>query len=762
MSSEQANKPVQIQASSNTDGSKDRQQSPGEIFVACVRESKSWQKDGLAEIKRWQKDIIQAIYEESSGPQPLMYQQPLSEDETQLQNNFVNLLRYPGMTNRYSRIAEAHKKTFQWIWCDPKAEDKPWQSFVTWLEDDDSLYWITGKAGSGKSTLIKYLYQDERTFNHLRFWAQGTQLVTAAFFFWNSGSSTEMSQLGLLGSLLFQILSSKPALLPQLFRERWEAYRLFRDQGEPLILLELQNALQRLQEEDSQSPTKFCLFVDGLDEFAGDPVELLALLKKLAAANNVKICVSSRPWVIFQDALGHAPGLLLQDLTSWDISHYVHSSFHRNHGFSDLEQREPVYASQLISTIVEKAAGVFLWVHLVVASLLAGLGNADRVKDLQRRLDMLPPELENLYQKMLDSLEPFYLEHASELFQLVRASPDRRALFLSYGDDAIDTVISQEISPLTKNEAISRVDVMRRRINSRCKGLLELGADPLSFDDVERSLLFVKSYPLVDPTVQYLHRTVKDFVEGRQVWNWLLAATKGAYATDLALCKAYLMELKLMRHESLDIYHFWSVVAACINYAQRASFEASGNPGMQEVFTLLDQLDRTGKQHARRLGENWDFLSWMVKADMRFYIKAKIDEGCFSDQSSLLSRLLIDACLRNSHMQDLLEVAFPSSNMIDLLLEKGASPDAQVAGLDGTVWDIIRKSKVYKPKELDEKLHSTRWSSVSSSSDSVTNSPRPKIGVFTRSLRARFSHGRAGGKRGEEKQLVAFTNPWQT
>lgn len=44
---------------------------------------------------------------------------------------------------------------------------------------------------------------------------------------------------------------------------------------------------------------------------------------------------------------------------------------------------EPRYADQLIENVVSKAAGVFLWVHLVMASLLAGMGFSDRVSDLQ-------------------------------------------------------------------------------------------------------------------------------------------------------------------------------------------------------------------------------------------------------------------------------------------------------------------------------------------------------------------------------------------
>jgi len=80
--------------------------------------------------------------------------------------------------------------------------------------------------------------------------------------------------------------------------------------------------------------------------------------------------------------------------------------------------REPEYAENLLREISGKAQGVFLWVHLVVSSLLSGLANGDRMRDLQRRLDDLPPRLEDLFEKILYGLEQSYLTHASQLFQL--------------------------------------------------------------------------------------------------------------------------------------------------------------------------------------------------------------------------------------------------------------------------------------------------------------------------------------------------------
>jgi hypothetical protein len=75
------------------------------------------------------------------------------------------------------------------------------------------------------------------------------------------------------------------------------------------------------------------------------------------------------------------------------------------------------------------AAGVFLWVSLVIRSLLAGLVNGDRVSDVQRRLAFIRPDLEKLYEKMLDGLDPFYLEHASQISSLSELQERRQAFY---------------------------------------------------------------------------------------------------------------------------------------------------------------------------------------------------------------------------------------------------------------------------------------------------------------------------------------------
>jgi hypothetical protein len=70
--------------------------------------------------------------------------------------------------------------------------------------------------------------------------------------------------------------------------------------------------------------------------------------------------------------------------------------------------------------LVAMANGIFLYVKLVVTSLLNRLSNYDEILDLFKRLRSLPLGLEALYDHMLSIVHPIYLEEALKVFQIIR------------------------------------------------------------------------------------------------------------------------------------------------------------------------------------------------------------------------------------------------------------------------------------------------------------------------------------------------------
>ncbi len=159
-----------------------------------------------------------------------------------------------------------------------------------------------------------------------------------------------------------------------MFPARWETYTLFGQRDDdPWTRRELERGLELLIQEGS-SELRFCFFVNGLDELKGKPSDLVSLFKRLwSSSSNLKLCLSRRPWVDFEDAFRNCPRLMIQDLTYPDIIHFAGLSLHAHTGFAELKSREPCYAANLVKEIAKKSSRVFLWVGLVVQSLLAGL-----------------------------------------------------------------------------------------------------------------------------------------------------------------------------------------------------------------------------------------------------------------------------------------------------------------------------------------------------------------------------------------------------
>ena len=71
-----------------------------------------------------------------------------------------------------------------------------------------------------------------------------------------------------------------------------------------------------------------------------------------------------------------------------------------------------------MSKVVEKAQGVFLWVCIVVDNLVIGLeGSTDT--QLNETLDLLPEELEKLYQRLFDQMPKNYINEVRQYLSLI-------------------------------------------------------------------------------------------------------------------------------------------------------------------------------------------------------------------------------------------------------------------------------------------------------------------------------------------------------
>lgn len=540
------------------------------------------------------------------------------------------LLEFPGLPDRHEAITIAHKKTFEWIFYN-SAE------FPNWLlqEQNDVPFWITGKPGSGKSTLMKFLYNEWRTRQYLERWAGSQSLIMAGFFFWNSGTVDQMSQRGLLQSLLFQVLHDHPQYIQQAFPGRWQRYNHLRRGLHDWTIPELQQALEMII---SQSPFRFAFFLDGLDEFDGDPQVLVEFVGRITVKDNVKVCVASRPWNLFQDAFEQSLSLRLEQLTYGDIRLYVSERFRQSQRFVSLLQREPDRALDLETNVVDKASGVFLWVYLVVGSLLAGIQNGDSISDLHKRLAALPSDLEQLFEKLLRTVDEFYFESACHLMQLVRqAYQPLNLLTFYYTDEAVENALTDPIQPLDPDQVIHFHEEARRRLNSRSRGFLEAPSSP-------------------NCTIQYLHRTAKDFLHSPKVWARMIASSNAHFDANSTLASAYLRHLKTLDPSRLTTDKSWILAIGCLEHSVRATSQSSTG-GKHDQTSLLKELDRSARaiwtattpedqcrvpRRAERwpctLGVNYTFNALCVRLNILPFVQDQLKKN-HSDQTAYLDLL---------------------------------------------------------------------------------------------------------------------------
>ncbi|KAK1496670.1 hypothetical protein CTAM01_08308 [Colletotrichum tamarilloi] len=400
--------------------------------------SAAWNCATNARLDRMSKDIGKLLKSEDEASSTIeleVFSSMLSRfvEDVKHQGNILQILkslRFAQIIERQTEIPIAHQNTFEWIF-----QESTNVNFSSWLQSPNGIFWITGKPGSGKSTLMKFVTGHEKTSQLANIWAGPHQLVIASHFFWGIRNGLQSSQEGLLRALLFQIMVKCPELIPDAFPER---YASLTHTLESWTIEELLGAFERLR--GASLPTKrILMFIDGLDEYKGDHKDLLKFLDNMAHTSGIKICCASRPWRTFEDAYGNSLTRIRMDqLTAQDMAIYVRDVLRQHDHYQSLLRIHPTEATNLIEIISLKSEGVFFWVALVVKSLTRGLDNWDDLTILQKRVADFPSDLDEFFQRMLDSIEDVYRETASRIFSMLLIADMPVPVIIEYKKHVLD------------------------------------------------------------------------------------------------------------------------------------------------------------------------------------------------------------------------------------------------------------------------------------------------------------------------------------
>ncbi|KAM5350434.1 hypothetical protein ACJ41O_006939 [Fusarium nematophilum] len=452
---------------------------------------------------------------------------------------FLQNLNFPSRRVRHNNIPAAHERTFQWALAPPAvsvmgdmSDDGGEPQFARWLRQGRGIFWVTGRAGSGKSTFMKFVADHDLTRNLLEEWALPKKLVVADHYFWSAGTSMQKSAEGLLRTLLHRVFQLCPWLMSQVCPERWEQTHTRESQVDAeWTIYELRVALNDIAKRPDLG-LRFCFFIDGIDEFGDDKTsldlhDLCKIFQTLSQSDDIKLCLSSRPWNTFKDYFGQddSQKINIHDLTYNDIREFTTSRLADHPRWNDMNFSWSDRAS-IIEEITDKANGVFLWVFLVTQNLRDGL-SSDTMTDLQHRLRSLPPDLDQFFRHMLDVVAPFYSDKMAHTLRIaVNAREPLYFLLYSlheheYSD--IDYALQHSSTQISNEDAKKLRDQCQRQINDRCGGLLE-----------------VKSTGMVE----FLHRTVRDFLLGREMSDYLSNKSSQSFMVSVSTLKAYVAMMK--------------------------------------------------------------------------------------------------------------------------------------------------------------------------------------------------------------------------
>ncbi|KAK4215415.1 hypothetical protein QBC37DRAFT_386337 [Rhypophila decipiens] len=564
---------------------------------------------------------LQQLFDAFSAERAAVVESDTEKRLAQVQVSILNSLRFHDMEYRFESIAKPHEKTLLWIFKNPRQHQRPWSNFVEWLEHDivsQPNTSITGPQRPAKARLIQ-----------------------GAFFFWNSGSMKQRSHEGLYRTLLYEILVHAPDLLPKVFPERWHRYSEL-TRCDLAIQPEtwsspdqLRQALERLISLASPS-LRLCFFIDGLDEAEGDAQEIAEFIHDLSEkSSNVKFCVSSRPWPVFETIFDESPSLRLQDLTRDDIKTFVTDRLWANKSIQRLLKHGPDTLPALANEITKRASGVFLWVSIVVKSLTRGIRDGDSLAMLWRRVEELPADMESLYLHILKSIQQEYPEESSQIFQIFRANGntlDVLTLSLALRSPIYHLeAMSCDLIPLSRLQD-SRFTIFLDGVmgsttgflNSRCQGLLEVSdcydedfdedggtidglLDPEwpNFDPLDLQPSVLRQTPLTPPRklrnptpvgsysqfekpIKYLHRTTRDFIEQPSIWSMISEKTaKTEFHPSTALLISAVLGVKTSPVVFGGDVQGHSLVSDMGQYLKTLDI-----PPSDRNFDLIEELDR--------------------------------------------------------------------------------------------------------------------------------------------------------------------------
>ena len=438
----------------------------------------------------------------------------------------MKYLYFKDMEARQHEIHPATMKTCEWL--------LNHDVFRRWTLQNGALLWIKGNPGTGKSTAIKHALQKTNSNNS----APKTKLIILSFFFHNRGSELQHTLMGFYRSILYQILDQDPSALSDLVHEYSKNCETKGTSGkawdwhEAELRAYLESSISKILES---FPIR--LFADALDE--GGEAAAVELVKEFqhllsqcrpTSSKALSICFSCRRYPII-DYEGELE-ISIDHENSNDIKTYIRSRL----------QKEK---HQIIEVIIQRSSNSFQWARLVVDRVEQLRRQAKTEKMIKEEILRIPPDLNDLYRGLLESIREEEKCEVMNLFQWILFAFRPLTLHeLRYATAILpDSPYTSFQQCLDEGVVSESNEEMETRVKVLSRGLAEI--------EVHNKI----------PVVQLIHESVSDFLydEGLRIlfgekWESLDQAIGLAHHVLCRSCIRYIGMKEIVKQTNMDLF----------------------------------------------------------------------------------------------------------------------------------------------------------------------------------------------------------------
>jgi ankyrin repeat domain-containing protein 50 len=353
------------------------------------------------------------------------------------------------------------------------------------------IFWLKGKPGAGKSTIMQSLYNRLREeYRH-----NPEKVIVLEFFFCAQGVEMQRTPLGMLRSLLNQLFRQDVTTkqrIREVYEEKASAFghdeRNWTWQRQELEVL-LQDAILTAAQKQP-----VIIFIDALDEAGAQfASELANYFNQLA--NSANICISCRHYPVLSRVSGVE--VWVENHNGDDIASFIHDRLDVRY-LTEAESSDNVLWEDLKTDLAIVAAGSFQWTDLIVPLVGAKIVDGESPEEVRRWLEHVPEKLIDTYRHILQNIikQEDYTQ-SFLLFQwLCLAQRPLSVTEMRYSLAAKDAVTW---TPFHGTTTFVKTDErMKRRVKALSGGLAEIVQLP--DDDKKRQI------------VRVIHPSVKSFL----------------------------------------------------------------------------------------------------------------------------------------------------------------------------------------------------------------------------------------------------------